>query len=251
MSGPLAGAKTVAETRQVERVYSVLARVYDSAFDWALRPGRRAAVEALDIRPGGRVLEVGVGTGLSLDSYPAHAEVTAIDISEAMLRQARLKAARAPARSIAIRRMDAQSMHFADGSFDHVIAPYVISVVPDPQRVMAEIARVCRPGGTVVVVNHFVHEDRLLRHFEHWATPLTRSIGFRLDTREQVVTRASGLEVQRIETVNFFGWWKLVLLRKAAAEELRRRPARRPGVGAAAERPIASAAGASTDRRPH
>ena len=67
MSGPLAGAKTVAETRQVERVYSVLARVYDSAFEWALRPGRRAAVEALDIRPGGRVLEVGVGTGLSLE----------------------------------------------------------------------------------------------------------------------------------------------------------------------------------------
>jgi phosphatidylethanolamine/phosphatidyl-N-methylethanolamine N-methyltransferase len=211
---PYAAAKALSETRDVERVYAGLARVYDTAFDWALRPGRLAAVRSLEMGQGQRVLEVGVGTGLSLCSYPRDTEVTGIDISEPMLKHARLRAREAPAGPIAIHRMDAQSMSFEAAAFDHVIAPYVISVVPDPGRVMAEIARVCRPGGTVVVVNHFVHEDRLLRYLESWATPLTRTIGFRLDTRAQIVTDAPGLTVQSIRAVNLFGWWKLVVLKK-------------------------------------
>ncbi len=214
MSTPYAAAKVVSATREVERVYAGLARVYDTVFDWALRPGRLAAVRSLDLRPGQRILEVGVGTGLSLGTYPVGTEVTGIDISEPMLKYARQRAGEARGRSISIRRMDAQSMSFGSATFDHVIAPYVISVVPDPGRVMAEIARVCRPGGTVVVVNHFVHEDRLLRFLERWATPLTRTIGFRLDTRAQIVTSAPELAMQSIEPVNFFGWWKLVVLQK-------------------------------------
>lgn len=217
MSGSFASAKAVSETREVERVYAGLARVYDTVFDWALRPGRLAAVRALDLREGQRVLEVGVGTGLSLGTYPVGTDVTGIDISEPMLRHARLRAGEIRGRCISIRRMDAQSMSFRDGDFDHVIAPYVISVVPDPHRVMAEIARVCRPGGRVIVVNHFVHEDRLLRYFERWATPLTRTVGFRLDTRAQVVTQTPDLDVAGIEPVNLFGWWKLVLLRKRSS----------------------------------
>jgi formyltetrahydrofolate synthetase len=103
---------------------------------------------------GTHVLEVGVGTGLSLKTYPDVARITAIDISEPMLERARRRAGP----NVTIERMDAQAMTFADNSFDHVIAPYVISVVPDPDRVMREIRRVCRPGGTIVVVNHFVHD---------------------------------------------------------------------------------------------
>lgn len=217
MSEPYVDTKVVSETRQVERVYAGLARVYDTAFDWALRPGRVAAVRALDLRKGQRILEVGVGTGLSLNTYPDGTEVTGIDISEPMLKHARARAHEALGRSISIRRMDAQAMSFADSSFDHVIAPYVISVVPDPRRVMREIARVCRPGGTVAVVNHFVHEERVLRHLERLATPLTRTIGFRLDTRAQIVTQAPDLALRGVKPVNLFGWWKLVVLQKRLA----------------------------------
>ena len=252
MSRPYAGAKAVSETREVERIYAGLARVYDTVFDWALRPGRLAAIRAIDLRKGQRVLEVGVGTGLSLETYPRGTEVTGIDISEPMLKHARLRAAAAVGKSISIHRMDAQAMRFPDDAFDHVVAPYVISVVPDPGRVMAEIARVCRPGGTVVVVNHFVHEDRLLRYVERWATPLTRAIGFRLDTRAQVVTRTPRLDVRAIEAVNLFGWWKLVVLKKLPSADRRSVKRRLSGPrGAVAAAPTnAAVADVSTGPRP-
>src|SRR5262245_60257224 len=123
-------------SRRVERVYSVLARVYDGFFDWALGPGRRRAVEKLPIRAGDRVLEIGVGTGLSLPLYPEHAEVTGIDISGAMLDRAVCRLEALGRAGVFLRRMDARSLAFRDGRFDHVLAPYVISVVPEPERVM-------------------------------------------------------------------------------------------------------------------
>jgi phosphatidylethanolamine/phosphatidyl-N-methylethanolamine N-methyltransferase len=212
MPVPSSAHEAAVATRQVERVYAGLARVYDQVFDRALRPGRIAAVRRLDLSCGKRVLEVGVGTGLSLGTYPAGAEITAIDISEPMLERARRQADKLPRNRISIHRMDAQAMAFADGSFDHVIAPYVISVVPDPHRVMQEIRRVCRPGGTVIVVNHFVHENSWVRAFERCATPLTRRIGFRLDTPAETVVAAPGFDLQSVQAVNLFGLWKLAVL---------------------------------------
>lgn len=214
MSDARTAERVAVDSRRVERVYAVLARVYDDFFDWALGPGRRRAVESLAIGPGDRVLEVGVGTGLSLPLYPEHCRVTGIDISEAMLDRAIARVQAIGRRGVSLRRMDARELAFPDASFDHVLAPYVISVVPEPERVLAEMRRVCRPGGTVLVVNHFHSEGVVLRFFERILTPVSQWVGFRMDLPLDVVRGFPGFELVRVERVNLFGMWRLLELRR-------------------------------------
>ncbi len=216
MSRPSTADRADLDSRRVERVYATLAGVYDAGFDWALGPGRRRAVAGLPLLDGHRVLEVGVGTGLSLPHYPAGCRVTGIDISEPMLEQARDRADALGLDRVDLRLMDARELQFGDATFDHVLAPYVISVVPEPRRVMAEIARVCRPGGTVAVVNHFGSSGRCSRTLERLVTPVTQWLGFRMDLPSAVVTDTAGLVVRTIERVNLCGMWRLIVLDRVA-----------------------------------
>ena len=199
---------------RTQRVYSVLAKVYDDFFDWALTPGRRLAVSRLPARPGDRILEVGVGTGLSLPLYPRDCEVTGIDISEPMLKKARERLDALGREAVVLRRMDAHDLRFPDASFDHVVAPYVISVVAEPEKVMREIRRVCRPGGTVLVVNHFLSDSFLLSAIERILTPASQWIGFRMDLPVRIALEVPGLTLQAMERVNLFGLWRLLTLRR-------------------------------------
>ena len=201
-------------SRRVEKVYGVLARVYDGFFDWALGPGRRYAVSQLMPRAGERILEIGVGTGLSLPLYPAGCEVVGIDISRPMLDRARTRLEGLGRASVRLELMDARAIAYGDGHFDKVLAPYVISVVPDPDKVMAEIARVCRRGGTVIVVNHFQSAFPPLAVLEHFITPLSTWIGFRMDLPVGQVTRTQGLAFVRKKRVNLFGLWHLLEFRR-------------------------------------
>jgi phosphatidylethanolamine/phosphatidyl-N-methylethanolamine N-methyltransferase len=198
----------------VERVYGVLARVYDDSFDWALGPGRRHAVRSLPLSSGDDVLEIGVGTGLTLPLFPADCRVTGIDISEAMLERAQARTEDLRGTDLDLRRMDAQNLNFRDESFDHVLAPYVISVVPDPIRVMSEMRRVCRVGGTVVVLNQFRSHNAVLGLLDRGLTPLTQWLGFRMDLPIETVTETAGLDVVRVERVNLLGLWHLVEMRR-------------------------------------
>jgi phosphatidylethanolamine/phosphatidyl-N-methylethanolamine N-methyltransferase len=201
-------------SRRVERVYGVLARVYDGFFDWALVPGRRYAVSLLTPKAGERVLEVGVGTGLSLPLYPRGCDVVGIDISGPMLDRARARLSGLDQANVVLKRMDARKITYPDGHFDKVLAPYVISVVPDPSRVMAEIVRVCRPGGTVIVVNHFQSRFPPLATVEHLVTPLSTWVGFRMDLPVAAVTGTPGLTLLRTKRVNLFGLWQLLEFRR-------------------------------------
>jgi phosphatidylethanolamine/phosphatidyl-N-methylethanolamine N-methyltransferase len=204
------------ESRRVERVYSVMARGYDAFFDWALGPGRRRAVSCLPVLPGDRVLEVGVGTGLSLPLYPPDCHVTGVDIAEPMLDRARARLDSLGHDDVELRRMDARDLKFPDGSFDHVLAPYVISVVPEPARVLAEMARVCRPGGTVIVVNHFLSENPILGFFERVLTPASRWIGFQMDLPLASVLPVPGLDLVAVRRVNLLGLWRLLEMKKVS-----------------------------------
>jgi len=213
--------RTEIESRRVHRVYEVLARFYDGGFDWALGPGRRRAVARLPLERGDRVLEIGVGTGLSLPFYPEHVHVTGIDISEAMLDQAQERLEGLGRDGVDLRLMDARDLTYPDATFDHVLAPYVISVVPEPERVMAEIARVLRPGGTAIVVNHFLSRNRALAAVERALTPVSQWIGFRLDEPLERVTLAAGFDLVGVDPVNLFGQWSLVELRRATGTRSR------------------------------
>jgi ubiquinone/menaquinone biosynthesis C-methylase UbiE len=143
------------EAERTELLYSRLSSHYDLLFDKVFQPGREAALAAMELREGERVLEIGVGTGLVLPLYPRNVEVIGIDLSEGMLEEARYRIVQLGLRHASVLRMDAGDLHFEDGTFDAILAPYVMSVVTDPVRVLSEMRRVCRPGGRIVIVNHF------------------------------------------------------------------------------------------------
>jgi phosphatidylethanolamine/phosphatidyl-N-methylethanolamine N-methyltransferase len=209
MSRNTTAERALVDGQRVERVYSVLSRVYDGCFDRVLGPGRRQAIAALPLRAGQSVLEVGVGTGLSLPHYPPDCRVSGIDICEPMLERARERATEV-GRAADLRLMDARDLAFGDASFDHVVAPYVISVVPEPARVMAEIRRVCRPGGTVIVVNHFRSDVAVLGLLDRGLTPLSQWLGFRMDLPVTTVTSTAGLRLVEERRVNLPRLWRLL-----------------------------------------
>ena len=140
---------------EVRRAYARWAPVYDFTFGKIADWGRMRTVDYINSRHG-RVLEVGIGTGISLPHYKRSLKVTAIDLSPQMLKRARQRVRRERLKHVeAVLEMDAGAMKFPDDSFDVVVAMYVLTVVPDPKKVMEELERVCRPGGEVIVVNHF------------------------------------------------------------------------------------------------
>ncbi|MEZ5796591.1 MAG: methyltransferase domain-containing protein [Paracoccaceae bacterium] len=182
-------------TDSVIRNYRRLAPVYDRTFGQVTEAGRRH-VARLVKAGGGALLEVGVGTGLALRDYAPSVTVTGIDLSPDMLERAREKVAEERLSNVvALRQMDAGAMDFPAASFDFVVALHILSVVAEPRRVMAEIARVCRPGGMVLIVNHFSREAGVLAHAARLAAPVTRRIGWHSDFRRAEVMGEAGLEL--------------------------------------------------------
>ena len=201
---------TAVENHFVEAVYEKLAKVYDLTFGPTLHPGRLQAIQRMNIQPGERVLEVGVGTGINLALYPTDAAITGIDFSEPMLEKARERASRKDMRHTRLLQMDAADLKFADDSFDIVYAPYLISVVPDPLKVAQEMRRVCRPGGRIIILNHFLSANPLLSRVERLISPFTIHIGFKSDLDLPAFLAQADLQPQSIEKVNFPKIWSLV-----------------------------------------
>src|SRR6478735_2014601 len=201
---------TAVENDFVEAVYDKLAKVYDLFFGPTLHPGRLQAIERMNIQPGERVLEVGVGTGINLSLYPREATVTGIDFSSSMLEKARERAARKNAAPVRLLQMDAADLKFADNAFDIVYAPYLISVVPDPVRVAQEMRRVCRPGGRIIFLNHFLSPNPILSRVERLISPFTIHIGFKSDLDLPAFLAQAELEPVSIEKVNWPRIWSLV-----------------------------------------
>jgi phosphatidylethanolamine/phosphatidyl-N-methylethanolamine N-methyltransferase len=163
----------------VRSAYRRWAPVYDHTFGRFTTEGRRHAVEIINQRKG-RVLEVGVGTGLSLPNYGHHLEIVGIDLSPEMLEKAREKVDEERLTNVTgLHEMDASALTFGDSEFDTVVAMYVITVVPDPEKVMRELARVTKVGGQVVLVNHFSQDDGVRGWVERRMAPFADKLGWR------------------------------------------------------------------------
>ena len=159
-------------------LYYEFAHFYDAFFGRVFYPRIVKVLRSLAIEPGAKVLEIGVGTGLSLEAYPRTAQVTGIDLAPDMLEKAQERIDRQGLRNVSLEQGDALALRFPDDSFDYVMAFHVVSVVPDAKRLMAEARRVCRPGGRIVVINHFRSENRKVARLQHTIDPMTRKLGW-------------------------------------------------------------------------
>ena len=163
----------------IAKAYAGWAPVYDLVFGAVFDAGRRASIAAAE-RIGGRILEVGVGTGISLPDYSSANRIYGVDISQPMLDKAQERVTKlnlSHVEGLAV--MDAEHLNFPDASFDVVVAQYVVTTVPNPEATLDEFARVLKPGGEIILVNHLGAEAGLQRDFEHWFAPLARRLGWR------------------------------------------------------------------------
>ncbi|MEG4642655.1 class I SAM-dependent methyltransferase [Paracoccus sp. P2] len=203
------------DIKSIQASYSRWAPIYDRTFGAATNMGRRRAVDYIN-RRGGSVLEVGVGTGLSLEHYGPHMQVTGIDFSREMLDKAVAKVQRLGLKQVqALRQMDARALDFPDDHFDTVTAMHVLSVVPEPERVMAEIARVCKPGGKVVITNHFARDRGAMAAVERVFAPLANTIGWHSDFRIERVLGQESLVLEERRTLPPLGMMTFLVLAKA------------------------------------
>lgn len=164
-------------SQSIKQTYDRFSSLYDLIFKPWLEFGRQRAIELLAPRSGARVLEIGVGTGLSLEYYPTDIEVLGFDYSLGMLRESQVKAREMSHCPVSLMQMDAQNMAFADNSFDYLMAAYVLTVVPDPRKAVREIFRVARPGAKVVIINYICSNNRLMGIIEDIFHPVFASLG--------------------------------------------------------------------------
>lgn len=192
------------------RIYDFYAGIYDHLFGRFFRRAREELLHRLPIEEGERVLEVGVGTGLCLPLYPEECDVVGIDVSSGMLRKAADRVEKLGLSNVELLAMDAGDMSFPDSSFDLVIAVYVVTAVPEYRRLMREMVRVSRPGGRVVLLNHFTQDSAILSALERAVSPLCARIGFRTDLSVDDVVDGWPLITERDERTRPLGIWHVV-----------------------------------------
>ena len=200
----------VLEKRQVERAYELYAPVYDFIFDWIFAPGRAAAVRQLELQPNDVTLEVGIGTGLNLPLYPPTSRLVGIDLSQEMLDKAVERVQTLAMPNVTLKVMDATKLDFADGEFDKALATYTISAVPDPVAVLREMRRVVKPGGVIVILNHFRSERKLTGWLEDLVAPVCTRLGWKSNLSLPPLLVEVGLTPELVTKVNLLNGWSLV-----------------------------------------
>ena len=196
----------------VVAAYARWARVYDPIFGAITGRAIRATMSEVNALPAGRVLEVGVGTGLSLPLYSPQHRVVGIDLSPDMLRRAERRVAERGLRNVeALAEMDAANLAFPDQSFDAAVAMFVMTVVPDAARVLAEMTRVVKPGGRVVIVNHFSADSGPRAAAERWLSRFAASLGWHPEFDKEQILSHTGMQLLSERSLSPFGLYTLLI----------------------------------------
>lgn len=201
---------------QESRVYSDLAHLYDAIFGRVFVDHEHEVLGALNLRPEQKILEVGVGTGIALEAYPRYVQVVGIDPSQEMLEQAIGKSRENRWTHIELKRGDAQQLEFPDDSFDWVMNFHVMTVVPDPLRMMSEMVRVLKPGGRLVTVTHFASNNPVLFFLGSLVNPVTKLLGWTTRLRARDVVDGQPITVECLERLSRFSVHTLMVARKGS-----------------------------------
>lgn len=189
------GNKRFMDLAKVEKAYARWAPHYDLSFGLISDYGRKETIKILNQKPG-HLLEIGVGTGLSLPHYAPHMSITGIDLSKDMLKHAQRRVEKNGLKNIrALEQKDATSTYYDDNSFDSAVAMYVMSVAPEPEKILAEMARVVKPGGDIYILNHFASDNKRLHFIEKIFSPMCRFIGWHSTFKQERVMTCTDLEL--------------------------------------------------------
>jgi phosphatidylethanolamine/phosphatidyl-N-methylethanolamine N-methyltransferase len=198
------------------RLYSDFAPLYDKIFGKIFYTRLERVIEDLEIPPGAKVLEIGAGTGTSFPAYPMHCEVTGIDLAPDMLARARQKIRENGWSHLKVLEMNALDLEFSENTFDYVMAFHVVTVVPDPIRMIEEAKRVCKPGGKIVIVNHFTSDFPLLGSLTQALDPVTRWLGWRTDLKLKPFIEMAELSVEKVYKLSKTSLYTVLLGTKKA-----------------------------------
>jgi phosphatidylethanolamine/phosphatidyl-N-methylethanolamine N-methyltransferase len=215
----------------ITKAYARWAPVYDVVFGAVFERGRQAAIAAAE-RIGGRILEVGVGTGISLPHYSGANRLCGVDISEPMLRKAQERVEELALTHVeGLWVMDAEHLNFPDASFDVVVAQYVITTVPNPEATLDEFTRVLKPGGEIVLVSRVGAEAGLRRSLEHWFAPAARKLGWRtefsFDRYARWAAQSAGMRLVERRAMPPLGHFSLIRFAKDGAAANHQEPVAR------------------------
>ena len=197
---------------KTSKQYDRWSKFYDRTFGVLLKKRLQRSIAELRLKPGQRVLDLGVGTGVTLDHYPPGVRVVGADLSPGMLAQAQRKVRQLSLESMHLVQADALRPPFAEGSFDHILITHVISVVSDPTALLRWAARLVRPGGRIVLVNHFRSDCRVLGSIEKALNPLCVKLGWRSDLTLAEVVEGGPLELEYQFKLHKMDLWRIAVL---------------------------------------
>ncbi|HYO07489.1 MAG TPA: methyltransferase domain-containing protein [Tepidisphaeraceae bacterium] len=219
-----------ASTKKIYDIHSVF---YDATFGRLVKRRIERAINHMNIGETDLVLDLGIGTGVSLNFYPNKGRIVGIDLSAGMLRECRKKIRERGLSRASVFQANALELPFADDTFDHVFISHVITVVSDPYVLVREAQRVCKPGARIVIVNHFQSTNRFIALFEKWLCPLCTKLGWRSDLALQDLIRRTGVEIDyryKLESIDL--WETVVITNNKSALPALQHPARQQPVAA-------------------